>query len=60
MLHCVMFLVAVFCSLEYVELPLSIHTTQAGTIGSVAATAMTRLPQILLEEEMEAYTRTRQ
>ena len=47
-------------SLEYVELPLSIQATQAGTVGPIAVSAMTRLPQILLEEETEAYAQTQQ
>ena len=48
------------CSLEHVELPLSVSPTVAGTMGPVTLSALTRLPHILMEEEREAYAFSKQ
>lgn len=49
-----------WCSVEHVELPLSVLPTVGGSIGPVAAAAITRLPNILMEEEKETYSLTQQ
>ena len=47
-------------SLEHIQLPLSVVTTPAATMGVMTTEALTRLPSILLEEEEEAYSQTKE
>lgn len=44
------------CSLEHIELPVHIVGTPQATLSSNCVSALTHLPEILLEEEMESYT----
>jgi len=42
--------------LEHIELPLQIVPTPYSTVSSMCASAITRLPNILLEEEQQSYS----
>ena len=47
-------------SLEHIELPVHIVSTPQATLSSKCVSALTHLPEILLEEEMESYSTSQQ
>jgi hypothetical protein len=46
--------------LEHIELPVHIVSTPQATLSTNCVSALTHLPEILLEEEMESYSASQQ